>query len=81
MKLSTGTSSPLEAVSFVWDVLFSIAVPTTLFALFGRWLDQRWHSAPWMTVLGLLLALALAAVLVMRKAKQYLVMIHKDLKK
>lgn len=79
MNLSTGPKPSLDALSFVWDVIFSIAIPTTLFALLGRWLDQRWHTSPWMTILGLILALGLAFVLVMRKAKQFLATLPKKI--
>ena len=61
-----------KATSFVWEILLSIIVPTTVFALGGRWLDQRWHSSPVFLILGLVLALALAYAIVLRKAKQYL---------
>ena len=60
-----------EAGGFVWEVLLSVAVPTTLFALAGRWLDRRWNVSPWMTVAGLALALVVSALLVLRKARQY----------
>ena len=62
--------STWEAMEFVWEVLIAIAVPTTLFALGGRWLDTKWGTSPWMTVLGLVLALAIAALLVLRKGKK-----------
>ena len=62
--------STWEAMEFVWEVLIAIAVPTTLFALGGRWLDTKWGTTPWMTVLGLVLALAIAALLVLRKGKK-----------
>ncbi len=54
----------------VWNVIASIAVPTTLLALGGRWLDQRLSSSPWMTILGLLAALGISYLLVIRQAKQ-----------
>ena len=62
--------STWEAMEFVWEVLIAIAVPTTLFALGGRWLDTKWGTTPWMTVLGLVLALVIAALLVLRKGKK-----------
>lgn len=59
----------LEALSFVWDMVVIIALPTTLLALGGRWLDQRFGTPPWFTILGLIVALTVAYVLVNRKAK------------
>ncbi|HEU0050431.1 MAG TPA: AtpZ/AtpI family protein [Patescibacteria group bacterium] len=62
--------STLEAIGFVWDVLIAIAIPTVLFALGGRWMDQHWHTSPLFAVIGLFLALAVTLVLMMRKAKK-----------
>ncbi len=61
--------SRLEALGFVWDVLVSVAVPTTVLALLGRWLDARWGSTPAATIVGLILSFVIAGALVMRKAK------------
>jgi F0F1-type ATP synthase assembly protein I len=62
--------SQWEAVEFVWELLFVIAVPVTLSALGGRWVDTHWHIAPWGTIIGLVLALASAAAMVLRRGKQ-----------
>jgi len=66
----TNAISRLEALGFVTDVFISVAVPTTLFAFLGRGLDVRFHTFPYITIVGLLLALALTATLILRKAKQ-----------
>lgn len=63
--------SQLNAVGFVWEIFAAIALPTTLFALAGRWLDARWNISPWMTVLGFVLAIALSGWIVYRKAKKF----------
>lgn len=60
----------LHALGFVTDVLISVALPTTVFALAGRALDRRWGTSPWMTVIGFVFAMAIAGLLVYRKAKQ-----------
>lgn len=59
----------LESLNMVWEIVIMIALPTTLAALAGRWLDNHLHSSPWFTILGLVVALALAYLLVSRKAK------------
>jgi F0F1-type ATP synthase assembly protein I len=59
-----------EAVGFVWELLIIIAVPTVLCALAGRWIDHQYGITPWGTVIGLILAVALSAVLVMKSAKK-----------
>ncbi|MDQ7814792.1 MAG: AtpZ/AtpI family protein [Patescibacteria group bacterium] len=60
----------LQAIGMVWNVIVSIALPTTLMALGGRWLDRRLGSSPWMTIVGLLVALGISYLLVMRQAKK-----------
>lgn len=60
-----------EAVGFVWEVFVSIAAPTVLCALAGRWLDKRYASTPWFMVIFLVLAVAISGLLVYRKAKQF----------
>ena len=60
--------SRLEAIGFVWDVFFSVSIPTVVFALIGRWLDMTWHTSPYATIAGLLLSLVVSGLLIWRKA-------------
>ncbi len=60
----------MAALGFVWEVLIAIAVPTILLALGGRWLDTRWNTAPWFSVIGLFLSLGIVLFLMTRKAKK-----------
>lgn len=60
--------SALQALGIVWDVLMAIAIPTTAFALGGRWLDRQFGYAPLFTVIGLALAVVTAGVIVSLKA-------------
>jgi len=64
-----GDPTQWQALEWVWELLFGIAVPTTLFALGGRWLDTRYSTAPWFTVSGLILALVVVGAFVMKKGK------------
>lgn len=72
---SKKTFSQLKALGLVWDLLLGIAIPTVSFALLGRFLDQRWHTSPWLTMIGLALALVVTMVIVTRKGRE----IQKDL--
>lgn len=63
------TVSQWQALEFVWDILFAIAVPTVLFALGGRWLDARYKTSPLFTAIGLVLALIVGGVIVAKKGK------------
>ncbi len=60
-----------EAVEYVWDVLLAVALPTTLFAYAGRWLDKRYELSPWFTVLGLCMALFVTRALVKKQIERY----------
>lgn len=61
--------STWQAMSLVWDLLISIAVPTVIFGLGGRYLDFRLGTAPVFMGLGLAISLAVVAIIVTRKAK------------
>jgi len=62
--------STWEAVGFVWQLLVLIAVPTTLFAFAGRWIDTRFGTTPWATGAGLVVALALAFLVALREGRK-----------
>lgn len=60
-----------QALGFVWEIFFTVAVPTIVFALAGRWLDTRWHVTPLFSIIGLALALAIIYILVKRQARRF----------
>ena len=60
----------LAARIFV-DFSGTIAVPAVLAALLGKWLDTRYGTQPRYLAALLLLALALTAYAVVKKAKRY----------
>jgi len=62
--------TPWWAIGFVWNVFFSIALPTVLFALGGRWIDRRLETTPWFTVIGLILSMIVVVLLVRRQARR-----------
>ena len=49
----------------------SIAVPAVLAALFGKWLDSRFETAPFFLVGCFVFAFALTAFSIVKKARQY----------
>ena len=49
----------------------TIAVPAVLAALLGKYLDQKWGTEPWLMIMLLLIAAAVTAVIIKRKAKYY----------
>jgi ATP synthase protein I len=42
-------------VSYI-GIFFGVAICIGFF--FGRWLDTRWHTAPWLSLVGLLVGIA-----------------------
>jgi F0F1-type ATP synthase assembly protein I len=69
-NIPTKTVRAWEAMGFVWDLLFALVIPTVFFGFGGGWLDKRLGTAPFFTVIGIVLALAVAAILVYRKARR-----------
>lgn len=67
----TESISKLEAVGFVWNVFIAIALPAMACAFIGRWADARFKTSPWVTLLGLLIALALSGFMVSRQAMRF----------
>ncbi len=63
--------SKFEALGFVWEVFMAIALPTTACAFAGRWADARFQTSPWLTLLGLFIALALSGLIISRQAMQF----------
>lgn len=61
----------LFGARIVGDFGVTIAVPVVIFALAGKALDTRWRTAPWMLILGFLLAAVLSGISITRKAKAY----------
>lgn len=59
-----------EALGIVWDLGITIAIPVVLFALGGRWLDERSGKSPLFTIIGLALALIVVARLVQKKGQK-----------
>lgn len=71
-EIPTDSSGPRkwEAIGIVTDILFSIAVPTTLFALSGRWLDRKLGVSPTFLVIGLFLSLGVTTYIVTKKGRK-----------
>ena len=47
-----------------------IAIPVVVFVLLGRWLDVRWSTKPWMTIVAFVLAAVISALMVWRRTKE-----------
>jgi len=49
----------------------TIAVPIVMFVIIGQWLDGKYNSSPWFTILAFVLAALVSAKLIYKKAKEY----------
>ncbi len=75
MKQSNEPKSDREyylfASKIVGDVTGTIAAPAVLFALLGRYLDNKFGTGPLFLLLGLVLAFTASAISIYRKSKRY----------
>lgn len=46
-----------------------IAVPVVVLVLLGRWLDGRWGTKPWMTIVAFVLAAVISGMMVWKRTK------------
>ncbi len=59
------------ALRIAGDFGATIAIPALIAAYLGQKLDARWGSEPWMLVICVVVAMAVTALVIVRKAKQY----------
>jgi len=48
-----------------------LAISTGLGTWLGMWLDERWHSSPWLTLVGLFMGMGAGFVEMMRLIKRF----------
>lgn len=63
--------SYLLGIKIMGDFGVAIAVPVVLFVLAGKWLQTRFDFAPFGIIGGFVIAAALSALIIRRKAKWY----------
>ena len=61
----------LFALRIVGDFGASIAVPVVVLVLLGQWLDEKYHTQPWLMILGFVLATLASGRIIYTKAKKY----------
>jgi F0F1-type ATP synthase assembly protein I len=52
-----------QALELAWVVVISTLIPLGL----GLWLDKRYHTAPWLTLVGMVIGVVLSTVSVVRQ--------------
>ncbi|MSU75649.1 MAG: AtpZ/AtpI family protein [Candidatus Magasanikbacteria bacterium] len=61
----------LFALRIVGDFGASIAIPVVVFVLIGHYFDEKYHHAPWFTVIGFALAALSSGKIIYKKARKY----------
>jgi hypothetical protein len=59
-------------VGLAMDMGFIIALPLVVAAFLGKWLDNRFGTKPWLTLAGILVAIAITTVWMTKKLKAYI---------
>ena len=67
------TLNKWELVGFAWELGYIIALPILVLALGGKWLDNRYgHEFPWVTLIGIALAITTTTLWLTRRLKKYI---------
>lgn len=56
-----------QAFNLAWELGYTIVIPLVIFALAGRYLDQRYDTSPWMLLAGMALAITVTTIALVRK--------------
>ncbi|MBI3115334.1 MAG: AtpZ/AtpI family protein [Candidatus Kerfeldbacteria bacterium] len=64
------------AVSFAWQLGYTVAIPLVLLTLGGRLLDQRFDTHPWFLITGVVLSIVVSTIALIRKASSLISQIN-----
>jgi hypothetical protein len=59
-------------VGLATELGYIIALPLLAFALIGKYLDGKLHTSPWLTLVGIIMAITLTTVWLTNKLKKYI---------
>jgi hypothetical protein len=59
-------------VNLAFDMGFVIALPLVAFGLLGKYLDGRLGTEPWLTIVGILIAIISTTIWLTKKLKEYI---------
>lgn len=59
-----------KLANFALELGFIIALPLVALAFLGKWLDGKWGTEPWVTIVGVLLAIISTTVWLVRRFKE-----------
>lgn len=61
----------LFALKIVGDFGATIAIPVVVFVIIGQYLDKRYITSPWFTIVAFVLAAIVSGKMIYTKTKQY----------
>ena len=56
-----------SALSFAWELGYSIAIPLVVFTMGGRLLDKKLGTSPWLLLIGLFISIIVTFYIVYQK--------------
>lgn len=63
--------SKRELVSIAFQLGFIIAIPVVVFGFFGKWLDGKTGTYPFLTLIGIFTAIVFTSIWIYRKFRNY----------
>ena len=67
--------------SLAWELGYLITIPLVLFAWAGRWMDKKFHTTPWIFLLGIGAAILLSSWVIYQKISRQIKEIDKNMEK
>lgn len=59
-----------QALSLLGQLGYVIAIPLVILAIVGRFLDKKFHTSPWLLIVGMFLALITSTFWVLKKTTE-----------
>ena len=66
----TSSSTVILLLGDIADTTWRMFVPTLGLGALGFWADMIWHTAPWLSIIGVIIGAALAGALVWQQLKK-----------
>ncbi|MFH0928410.1 MAG: AtpZ/AtpI family protein [bacterium] len=63
--------SYLTSLAIFSEIAVEIAVPVVVFSMIGKWLDQKYQTAPYLLIASFVLAFALTAYIIWKRVKYF----------
>jgi hypothetical protein len=71
-KNSDPSATKWALASLAMEMGFIIALPLLVFTLIGKHFDTKWHTTPWLTLVGIVLAITSTTVWLTKRLKPYI---------